>query len=102
MNWYKKAQQIQLFRGEMVSGQKGNYYSPDKEWARQFTQSGRDNEIKSIAIDQSSIYKKNPLPKAYGYDDNDLGIAIQEAKQKGFRSLWVDEGQGQPNSVFMI
>ena len=102
MNWFKKSQKIELFRGQMASGQEGHYYSPDKEFARQFTQSGRDNEIKKIILDSSNLYRKNPLPKAYGFDDTDLDNAISEAVSMGFKAIWVDEGENQPNSVFMI
>ena len=104
MTWYKKTQnnKIELFRGVGGNGQVGNYYTPDKEWARQFTQSGRDEEIKSIVINDSEIYKNDPLPKAYGFDENDLNIIIQKALQLGFKAIWVDEGTDQPNSVFFI
>lgn len=102
MNWFKQAKRIRLYRGQMASGQEGHYFSPDKEFARQFTQSGRDSEIKMITIDDSKIYRKNPLPKAYGFDDSELDNAIQEALQNGFKALWVDEGHNQPNSVFFI
>jgi len=102
VNWYKISSQIQLFRGEMASGQGNNYYSPDKEFARQFTQSGQDKEIRTIIMDEADIYRKFPLPKSYGFDDNELDNAIAEAKVKGFKALWTDEGEGQPNSVFLI
>jgi hypothetical protein len=104
MNWYKvtKESSIQLFRGEMLSGQDGHYFSTDKEFARQFTQSGQDKEIKTIVVDENIIFKKDPLPKAYGFDDTDMDIAIEEAKRMGFKAIWVDEGEGQPNSVFFI
>lgn len=106
MNWFKKANKIILYRGELSAGKKGNYFTPDKEFARQFTRSGRDSEIRQLVVDDSRIYKKEPLPKAYGYDmddgKNDMDIAIEEARQNGFNAIWVDEGQGQPNSVFFI
>ena len=106
MNWFKKANKIILYRGELFSGKKGNYFTPDKEFARQFTRSGRDNEIRQLVLDDSKIYRKSPLPSAYGNDapgeKNDIDIAIEEAKRNGFNAIWVDEGQGQPNSVFFI
>ena len=46
MNWYKKAsKEITLYRGEHSTNKNGHYYSLDKEFARQFTQSGQDKEI---------------------------------------------------------
>jgi hypothetical protein len=103
MNWYKIAKNIKLFRGEMANGgQQGHFFSPDKEFARNFTQSGRDREIRTISIDESTIYRKDPLPKAYGFDESEMDIAIQEALDNGLKAIWVDEGQRQPNSVFII
>lgn len=102
MSWYKISQQLKLYRGQMANISEGNYFSPDKEFARQFTQSGLDSEIRTILIDQSQIYKKEPLPKAYGFDEEDLDTAILEAKKMGYKGIWVDEGEGQPDSVFLI
>lgn len=102
MNWFKKAQQIVLFRGKMAHGQEGHYYSPDKEFARQFTQSGRDEEIIQISMDSNQIYRRDPLPQAYGVNENDIDDAIREAMAQGYKAIWVDEGQGEPDSVFVI
>ena len=53
-------------------------------------------------MNSSEIYRKEPLPKGYGWDEEDFDIAVKETLQKGFKAMWVDEGQGQPDSVFII
>jgi hypothetical protein len=91
----------QLYRG-MNSGQEGNsYYTTDKEWARQFTQSGQDSEIKAVRYPTGRIFKNNPLPKAYGLDDDDIAI-MDRAWDEGYKGVWMDEGQGQPDSVYFM
>jgi len=92
---------LTLYRGELASGQQGKYFTPDREWARQFTQSGRDHEIRQIQIDPNLIYHAPVLPKAYGNDDT-FDQVIDAAKQQGKKAIWVDEGHGQPNSVFIF
>jgi len=92
---------IRLYRG-VNSGQEGNsYYTPDKDWARQFTQSGRDEEIKSVRYSTNRIFRNDPLPKAYGLDDSDLGI-MDKAWDAGYKGIWMDEGNGQPDSVYFM
>jgi len=96
-----------VYRGEMAGQKGGNYYSTDREWARQFTQSGQDKEIRSLTIHPDEIYTvPSGLPKAYGADipgqPNDIDKAITAAKAAGKKAILVDEGAGQPNSVFVF
>ena len=156
----KTASALTLYRGELASGQQGNYFTPDREWARQFTQSGRDHEIRRIRIDDTLIYRAPQLPEASGQEvaskiklgtcrnealiNNLFGSVtdfaqiieekgdcfshgniiatynpqtdihtfwkieslfdqtIAEAKRQGKKAIWVDEGQGQTNSVFIF
>ena len=97
---FLKEEMIPIFRGESVYNKGGNYWSLDKEWARQFTQSGRDFEIKTAQIDLSSVYIKNPLPHATNEEEFDK--AIEEAKKLNFFAVMFDEGIGEPNSIFVI
>ncbi len=97
----KAPKDITLYRGVARHQTGKNYYSPDKEFARQFTQSGLDSEIKTIKISPNEIYRPKELPDATRLSDIDLSI-IQEAKNKGYKGVWMDEGLGQPESVYML
>jgi hypothetical protein len=89
-----------IYRGESVHNRGGRYWTTDKEWARQFTQSGRDFEIKTARIDPSKIYKMDPLPSASS--ESDFDRAIEAAQEAGFPAVWFDEGRGEPNSIYVI
>ena len=93
---------LPLYRGRNNAQEGNNYYSPDREWARQFTQSGRDSEIQRRYIAEDRILRLDPLPKAYGTDDDELDRAIAAARADGFAAVWVDEGTGEPESVFVF
>src|SRR6185437_15214626 len=47
---------VTLYRGWATGGQ-GHYFTPDKDWALQFTQSGRESEVQKIQLKQSEIYR---------------------------------------------
>ena len=96
------AKLLTLYRGELASGQQGNYFTTDHEWARQFTQSGRDHEIRHIQVDPNLIYRATVLPEASGTDEQVFDQTIAEARRLGKKAIWVNEGQGQPNSVFIF
>jgi len=100
MKIFRIAQNITVYRGEGSYNKGGNYFTTDREWARQFTQSGRDFEIQSFLIPSEAIYTAFELPKAYDEASFDKGIF--EAQENGFSSFWVDEGSGQPNSIYVI
>lgn len=106
MNWLKKFQEslnkvetIKLYRGESI-GSQGHYWSTDREWARQFTQSGLDSEIREIEISKDRILVLNPLPSANS--ESDINTGIEKAKAGGFAGFLVSEGKDQPNSVFLL
>ena len=92
---------ITLWRGHGYN-EGNNYYSPSKEFALEFTRSGRESELRIIKINIDKIYKHNPLPRGYGMDDPNFAQAIKIAKQYNYPAIWVDEGYDQPNSVFFI
>lgn len=101
MKIYRIAGLIKLYRGINISNKKYNsYYSTDKEWARQFTQSGRDSEIVTINFNSDDIYVKEPLPHATS--DIEFDEAMEEAKEKGLKAFMLDEGIGEPRSVYVI
>ena len=91
---------IRLYQGQSVHNKGSKFYTTDKEWARQFTQSGLDSEIRTISFPSKSIYRANPLPQATNAEEMD--VIEQEARSKGFKAFWVDEGIGEPNSVYML
>lgn len=92
---------ITLYRG-IGPSEGNNYYTPDKEFAMQFTQSGLESQIRKVKVNTNRIYRHDPLPKAYGQEDPNFDKAIEIAKSKGMNSIWADEGSNQPNSVFKI
>ena len=91
---------IPIYRGETAQNKGGNYYSTDKEWARQFTQTGQESEVLYATIPKREVYQKEPLPKAT--NEADFDQAILEAKEKGFAAVWFDEGPKEPLSVYVI
>lgn len=92
---------INIYRGISSSTPKhGNFYSLDKEFARNFTQSGRDSEIIKKSISTDKILKLNPLP--FAGDETQMDISIEKAKRSGFSAILVDEGKNQPNSIFIF
>ena len=92
---------ISIYRGMSEYNKKcDNFYTTNKEWARQFTQSGLDKEIKKVFINADVIYKANPLTRATS--DSDFDRDIPAAQAKGFKALWVNEGNNEPLSIYVI
>jgi len=92
---------ITLYRG-IGYNTGNNYYSPSKEFAMEFTRSGKESEIITKKVDTDKIYRHDPLPRGYGEEDPNFDLAINTAKGLGLNAIWVDEGYNQPNSVFII
>lgn len=92
---------MKIYRGRNAYQQgDGHYWSTDKEWARQFTQSGLDREISEKVINADKLLKLNPLPKAT--HESEIDNAIKIGMQNGFIGMLVDEGFNQPNSVYLF
>ena len=89
-----------FYRGIGGDCGQGNYYTEDKDFALQFTYSGRDSELKRKIIDTELIYTLSKLPKAV--NDKEIDNAIAEAKTKGYKAITVDEGKNMPNSIFIF
>lgn len=89
-----------FYRGEGGDNGEGNYYTQDMEFARQFTFSGRDSEIIKQYIDSKYIFIAEVLPLAT--NDIEMDNIINEAKEKGFKAILVDEGLNMPNSLFVF
>jgi len=97
-------EELNLFRGES-SGNKGpfgagRHFSEDKEFARQFTQKGLDDEIQLRAIKRGDVFEAKEVP--FAGDINAVDAAIKEAKEGGFKAIRQSEGVNQPTSVFVF
>lgn len=82
---------ITLYRGHGYN-EGNNFYSPSKEFALEFTRTGRETELTKVKVNTNRIYKHNPLPRGYGEEDENFDITIEIAKEKGLNAIWVDEG----------
>lgn len=105
MNWYKTAtKEITIYRGEYSGNKGGGYYSIDKEFARQFTQSGQDKEITTRRIDPSLIYdarnEGKPLPDAN--NEQDFDNAMMRTKELNLHGFRLTEGINQPDSIYIV
>lgn len=100
-NFLRKGKIITLYRG-IGYNEGNNFYSPSKAFAMEFTRSGRESELRTFKANIDKIYKHNPLPRGYGMEDPNFDLAIKTAQEQGYNAIWVDEGNGQPNSVFVI
>ncbi len=88
-----------LYRG-MATGGQGHYYSPDKEWARQFTQSGQDHEIQERHVKTDDIHEPDEPIEANDVEGVDK--AISDAKTAGKKAVRLSEGKKQPDSVHVF
>ena len=97
----KKSKFEEIFRGEGGTSKKGGmFWSPDSEFARQFTQSGQEKEIKKAYIKHEDILTMPELP--YAGDPDEVDVAIKYARQKGFKAVRLSEGTGNAPSVFVF
>lgn len=94
--------QLPIYRGVWEGNKRyDSFYSPSKEFARQFTQSGLDKEIKRAFIDTDMIYSATPeLTRATSDKDFDRDIPL--ATSLGFKALYVNEGPNEPPSIYVI
>ena len=104
MNWYKFSKLIPIYRGEYSGNKGGGYFSTDKEFARQFTQSGLDREIIRKTIDSNLIFDSrtegNTLTSAT--NEQEFDYALNRAKELGFVGFRLTEGSNQPDSIYII
>ena len=91
---------IPVYRGKSVYNRGGKYWTTDKEWALQFTQSGRPSEVESRWINPQVILKLDPLPRATSEEEFD--DAIKHAEEQGYDAVWFDEGPREPNSIYVL
>ena len=91
---------MEVYRGEFSGNKGGKYWSTDKEWAAQFTQTGRIEEVQTRRIREQDIFSSDPLP--YAGDPEEIEEAIKEAKKKGFKYVRLDEGRNEPDSIYIF
>lgn len=92
---------ITLYRG--IGGNsklEGNYFTGDKNYANEFTQSGLPEQLKQVKVNIGDIYRPKVLPEAV--NSKEMEITIKEAKQKGYKAILVDENGADTPSVFFI
>lgn len=99
---YKSAEEFvnkqTFYRGE--TGGSGNYFTRDMEFANEFS---NGKPLTEVGIPENSIYRSKVLPEAT--NEQQITNAIKEAKSKGFKAIYVDEGTpfGEPiESVFVF
>lgn len=90
-----------IYRGEGGTSRKGgSYWSPSAEWAKQFTQTGRIEEVKKAFIKSDDIYTAKELP--YAGNPDAIDKAVTHAKNKGFKAVRLSEGTNEPQSVYIF
>jgi hypothetical protein len=93
---------ITIHRGESVHNRKGGpmggkFYSLDKEFAKQFTQSGRDEEVISKQIPSHLVKDMSHI-----YAGDDIEPHIEQAKKEGFAAVRFNEGGKEPHSIYVF
>lgn len=97
----KTSAKLQVYRGEGPASQKnGKFWTTDPEFAVQFTRQGLHSELRRATIDDSVIYRADPLP--YGGDPDQMDEAIEKARAEGFKAIWCSEGNGEPESIYVF
>ena len=92
---------IPIYRGiSTVSKPNGMFYSPDREWTRQFTQSGQDHEIKADGIRNSDVLR--PSKPVYAGDFDAIDAVVKYARTAGYKAVELDEGRGEPPSIYVF
>lgn len=92
--------ELVLYRGESVHNRGGHYFSSNRQWAAQFTQTGQLHEVQTFVILPGAVWWSAPLPHATSETEFDAALAA--AKQHGKQAFVVDEGTGEPNSMYVF
>ena len=96
-----------IYRGQYRGTEpSGNFFSEDREFAKQFTRQGLDEEVIVRNIDPGAVY--HPPKPVYAGDEAAVDAAIAEAKAKGLRAVRLSEARGsapgekEPASIFVF
>ena len=97
---FKPEETLTVYRGENTANKGGNYWTGDPEFARQFTQSGLENEIKRSTLSAADVY--TPPTPVFAGDAKGVDAAIGEARRLGKSVVRFSEGKGQPDSFYVV
>jgi len=93
---------LTIYQGRNVYNRGSKYFTVEKAWAQQFTQSGQEKEITVAKIDPKVIYEEKPLPQATNEFMVEKTVEVAKAKNLGYKAIWVDEGIREPRSIFVM
>jgi hypothetical protein len=96
----KASKALTIYRGENAGNKGGNFWTQDKGFAREFTQSGRDSEIRAKKINPDKIHDVSG--SVFAGDVAAMDAAMAEAKKLGKAGIKVSEGANQPPSIFLF
>lgn len=91
---------LTIYRGEYAGNKGGYFWTEDREFARQFTQSGLDREILVRYIFPGDIYKKSA--DVYAGNETAVDAALAAAKEQDYKAIMLSEGPGEPHSIFVF
>jgi hypothetical protein len=96
----KASKKIKIHRGEYTGNKGGVFWTEDKEFARNFTQSGQDKEIRTRYIEPSAIDES--AATTFAGDEGGVTKALAHAKKNGFKALRLNEGENEPLSLYVF
>lgn len=99
MNFETKWDKIIAYRWYWVTNKKWNYFTWDKDYALEFSDFWEDT-IRKIEIPIKDIYKAKIIPDAV--DEKSITKIINEARNKWFKAIYVNEWWSKTPSIFMI
>jgi hypothetical protein len=96
-----------IYRGQLRGKEpSGNFFSEDRDFAKQFTRQGLDEEVITRHIDPAAIY--HPSKPVYAGDEAAVDEAIAAAKREGKSAVRLSEargkapGESEPASIFVF
>lgn len=90
---------VTVYRGESIYNRNGNFWTESKEFARQFTQTGQAKEVLVRYIASIDIYIATHV---YAGNEEGVDAAIAQAKNDECKAVMLNEGRGEPNSIFVF
>ncbi len=88
-----------IFRGTSTATTGRNFFSTSKDFAREFTQSGKASEVVSVKIPKDDIFN---APNVFAGNPKAVDAATKTARQQGKKAVRLSEGRGQPQSIFVF
>lgn len=92
--------EITFYRGEADSAGEGNYYTTSKQFANEFS---GGQELTEVVVSSKDIYRPEKI--GFAGNEKDVTRSINEAKEKGFKAVYLSEGKpfGEPiESIFVF